>query len=260
MRQPYGNLKSNQMNKFTMYGISIFAILFAILFAYAVYTYSRIFWCATVGLSNFNEVDKNIYIDNELENSESTRLQILVNQAKSRITSKYGIMTSSPVVIVVDSHKTAQKYGLGPDRQTVRAYIAPWGKYLVISSSTQSVNLLAHEYFHIEISEQIGYLVFKTKLPVWLDEGLAMQVDYRERYMLDNRPFSSSEIDRVKRLNRSSDFFTGNNEQTTRNFLAAKAAVYEILNQHSDKSLYSLFYRVRKGEDIADVFSRIKDQ
>lgn len=243
------------MDKVTIYGIGLFAMLFAILFVYAANKYSRIFWCATVGLSNFNEVEKYVFIDNELENNESTRLHLLISQAKSRITNKYGSLTSRPVIIVVDDHKTAQKYGLGPGQQTVRAYVAPWGEYLVISSSTQNIDLLAHEYFHIEISDRIGYLVFKTKLPVWLDEGLAMQVDYRERYKLDNRPFNSSEIDRVKILNRSSEFFTGNNEQNIRNMLAAKAAVYEILNQHSSKSLYFLFSRVKNGEDITDVFN-----
>jgi len=253
--QPCGNLESNQMDKVTIYGLGIFAMLFAIIFVYAASKYSRIFWCATIGLSDFNEVERNVYIDNKLENSESARLQLLINQAKSRINNKYGLMTSSPVVIVVDNKNTAEKYGLGPGHQTVGAYITPWGEYLVVSSSTQDVNLLAHEYFHIEISKRIGYLVFKTKLPVWLDEGLALQVDYRERYKLDNRPLDSSEIDRVKKLNRSSEFFTDNNEQTIKNILAAKAAVYEILNQHSSKSLYSLFSRVRKGEDIADVFS-----
>jgi len=242
------------MHKVTIIVLGIFAILFAILFVYAANKYSRIYWCATVGLSNFNEVEKNVYIDNELENSESTRLHLLINQARSRITSKFGLMTSNPVIIVVDNDKTAKKYGLGPGHQTVGAYIAPWGEYLVISSSAQDINLLAHEYFHIEISERIGYMVFKTKLPVWLDEGLALQVDYRERYKLDNRPSNSSEIDKVKILKRSSEYFTDNNEQNIRNMHAAKAAVYEILNQHPSKSLYSLFSRVKEGEDITDVF------
>lgn len=243
------------MNTATIYGIGIFALLFVLLFVYAANKYSRIFWCATVGLSNFNKVEKYVYIDNELEKNESTRLHLLISQAKSRITNKYGPMTSMPVVIVVDHHKTAQKYGLGPGHQAVRAYVPPWGEYLVISSNAQNVDLLAHEYFHIEISKRIGYLNFKTKLPVWLDEGLALQIDYRERYKLDNRPFNLSEIDRVKRLNRSSEFFTDNNEQNIRNMLAAKAAVYEILSQHSSKSLYFLFSRIKKGEDIKDVFN-----
>ncbi|MGD2056784.1 MAG: hypothetical protein PVJ15_08250, partial [Gammaproteobacteria bacterium] len=220
------------MNNFTMYGIGIFVTLFLILAGFAVYSYSRIFWCAAVGagLSNFNGVENNIYIDNELESSESARLHLLINQARSRITNKYGSMISNPVIIVAGNRESAEKYGLGPGHQAVRAYITPWGQYLVISSRTQHVNLIAHEYFHIEISERTGYLAFKTKLPVWLDEGLALQVDYRELYKLDNRSFDSSEIDRVKKLDRSSDFFSGNNEQTTKNMLAAKAAVYEILD------------------------------
>ena len=242
------------MDKLTTYGLGVFAMLFAILFAYAASKYSRIFWCATVGFSSFNKVEKNVYIDDELEYGESARLHHLVIQARSRISSMFGPMICRPVIIVVGD-ETARKYGLGPGHQAVRAYIAPWGEYLVISSGLQGIDLLAHEYFHIEISNRLGYLAFKTRLPVWLDEGLAMQVDYRERYRLDDRPPGSSEIDRVKNLNRSSEFFTGNNEQNIRNMRAAKAAVYEILNRYSARSLYSLFSRVKKGEEIANVFS-----
>lgn len=243
------------MNKLALYGSLSVAIIFVILFVYAIYAYSRIFWCATVRFSSFIEVEKNIFIDNALENSEARRLQLLIDQAKSRITGKFGTMASNPVIIVVDSHNSPGKYGLGPDRQTVRAYLTPWGAYLVISSGTQDINLLAHEYFHIEICKRMGYLAFKTKLPVWLDEGLAMQVDYRERFNTDSPPVTSADIDRVKTLHRSSDFFTGNNEQTVNNIHAAKAAVHEILNRHSSASLYELFSRVKKGEDIADVFN-----
>jgi len=252
--QPYVNLYSNQMYKFIMFGIGIFTTIFVMFFVYAAYKYSRIFWCATVGFSNFNEVENNIFIDSALENSESERLLILINQAKSRITNQYGIMASSPVIIVVDSQINHNRYGLGPGRQTVRAYITPWGKYLVISSRTQDIDLLAHEYCHIEIAEQLGYLVFKTKLPVWLDEGLAMQVDYREGFRIENQPINPIEINRVKTLDRSCDFFTRNGEQTNRNIIAAKAAVYEILDQHSKMSLYDLFSKVRNGKDIADAY------
>jgi len=243
------------MDKQIIYGITIFIMLFTVVFVYAANKYSRIFWCATVGMSNFNEVEKKIFIDNELEKNDSTRLHLLIKKAKLRITNKFGPLASKPIVIVVDEHKSALKYGVGPGQQSVRAYITPWEKYLVINSNTLNIDLLAHEYFHIEISERIGYVVFKTKLPVWLDEGLALQVDYRERYKLDKVPFNMNEVDRVKRLKGSSEFFTNNNEQYIRNMLAAKAAVIEILNQHPRKSLYLLFSRIDKGETVIDVFS-----
>ena len=160
---------------------------------------------------------------------------------------------SNPKIIVVDGQNEPEKFGLGSNRQDVRAYIAPWGKYLVINSNVHDVNLLAHEYFHIEIAERLGYLVFKTKLPVWLDEGLALQVDYREKYRFNNQPIDSQEFTRIKTIKRS-EFFTASNEQVNKNMRAANAAVYEILDQHSSGLLYKLFSRVRKGEDISDVF------
>ena len=242
------------MNKLLIYGLAVFATTVILASIYIIYNYSRVFWCATVKFTNFNEVDNNIFIENILDKGESERLITLIKQAKSRITNKYGDMASNPWIIVVDSQYNPKKYGLMPDRQAVRAYIPPWGKYLVISSKTHDVNLIAHEYFHIEISERLGYLLFKTKLPVWLDEGLAMQVDDRERYRIDNYSIETTEIHRVKTLNRSSDFFTGNNEQIINNMRAAKAAVHNMLSKHSGDSLYELFSRVRKGEDISDVF------
>lgn len=159
------------------------------------------------------------------------------------------------MIIIVDSEHAPERYGLGPRRQTVRAYLTPWEKYLVISSATRDINLLAHEYFHIELCGPIGYLAYKTKLPAWLDEGLAMQVDYREQYLIDTRQFDPAEIDRVKSLHSHSEFFSGSNERVSDNIRAAKAAVHRIIGPHSVTSLQGLFARVKNGEDIADVFS-----
>lgn len=223
---------------------------FAVIIVYVTYTYSHVFLCAMVEYSDLTEVENNLYA--EKVNADSVRVRLLIDQARSRIINKFGEISSNPVIIFVSDFESSQRYGLS--HGAVRSYITPWGSYIVVSSNIKNINILAHEYFHVEISERLGYLVKKIKLPVWLDEGLAMQVDYRERYKPGKHPIDSSEIDRVKKLNWSYEFWTDNNKQNIKNVRAAKAAVDEILNENSNERLYDLFLRIKEGEDIADVF------
>ena len=230
------------MNRLTVLSLSIFTILGVLLVGYAFYAYSRIFWCTTIKISSFSQTGSNTYIDDALQKDESESLQDLVNQAKMRITNKFGAMQAAPVIIIVDTEKNHRKYGLGTDRQSVRAYITPWEKYLVISSGIRDIDLLAHEFLHVELAERLGYLNYKTKLPVWLDEGLALQVDDRKRFQVDTISFDRSEIDRIKTLDRSA-FFIGDNDMYTRNMRAAKIAVRDLLKQH-DLSIDDLLTEV----------------
>jgi len=73
--------------------------------------------------------------------------------------------------------------------------------------------------------EILGYWAYQTKISTWFDEGVAMQVDYRDHYKVDYESFSQEEIKRVKGLDTPSKFWTNSKEENLKNYRAAKAVV-----------------------------------
>ena len=225
-------------------------------FAGTAFAYSHVFWLSTIEYSDFNNISKNIYIDPALEESEYAAILDLLSESKERIRSKYGSFTAFPVIVITGTAKNSRKYGLGifPGK----AFAAPWAQYVVVSNQAHDVNLLSHELMHAQMREVLGYWAYQTKIPTWFDEGVAMQVDYRERYKVDYKSFCPQEMDRVKILDSPADFWTDSKEQDIKNYRTAKAAVQEILSLYPPKALYSMLLKIREGEKFINVFSQSK--
>lgn len=55
----------------------------------------------------------------------------------------------------------------------------PWKSWIVLNTDGLNADVIAHEMCHIELMTRLGWWDVKTKIPTWLDEGLALQVDDR---------------------------------------------------------------------------------
>ncbi len=239
---------------FTMRSIiKLTALLVAIGIVVAASRYTAILYSSLVSFSNLNEVEDNVFFDPAIGQADVSRLLYLLAQAEQRIEKNFAPLSSQPVVIFVKQSENIKKFGL--DQYHVRARITPWGNYLLAVSDLKNNYALTHEYFHIETSIQLGYSRKKLCLPVWLDEGLAMQFDDRARYKLDKYPVSPDEIQRIKKLHWSKDFWTDKPAENIRNVLAAKAAVAGILGEKGSRAIPDLFEKVRQGQAIVTVFS-----
>ncbi len=237
------------MRKLSIIGIGLAALIFT---GTAV-AYTHVFWLSTIEYSDFNNVSEKIYIDPNIDREEYKGVLDLLSRSKDRIIEKYGSFSATPTIVITGATKNSKKYGLGvfPGK----AFAAPWEEYIVINNQTIDINLLAHELMHAQMRDVLGYWAYQTKIPTWFDEGVAMQVDYRERYEVDYKLFDQREIERVKTLNSPSKFWTSTKEQDVKNYRGAKAAVQEIWSIYSPKALYSMLLRVRQGEKFRTVFS-----
>ena len=233
------------MRKLTLIGVGLSALLFAS----TVFAYSHVLFLSTIKYSDFNNVSGNIYIDPKIEKIEYERILSLLDKAKSRITNKFGAFTALPVIVITGTPENSNKYGLGTFPG--KAFAAPWQEYVVINYQSHDVNLIAHELMHAQLREILGYWVYQTKIPTWFDEGIAMQVDFREQYNVDYQSFSQQELNRVKTLDKPSKFWTSSKEQDIKNYRTAKATVQEMLSKHSPKELYSKLLRMRQGKILA---------
>ena len=225
----------------------------ALFFASTAFAYSHVLWLSTIAYSDFKQISDNIFIDPELNKHEYERILTLIDESKSRIRNTYGSFTALPVVVITGTPENAKRYGLGvfPGK----AFAAPWEEYVVVKFQADNVDLLAHELMHAQTREILGYWAYQTRIPTWFDEGMAMQVDFRERYKFNIESFSKQEINRVKVLSRPSNFWTDSKEQDIKNYRAAKAAVQKILSKYSPEVFYSMLLEVRHGKQFSSVFN-----
>ncbi len=225
----------------------------ALVFAGAAFSYSHVIWLSTIEYSDFNNISGNIYIDPKLEKPEYEQTLVLLNESKERIRYKYGDFTAMPVIVITGTSDNSRKFGLGVF--PAKAFAAPWEQYIVINHQALDIDLLAHELMHAQMREILGYWAYQTKIPTWFDEGIAMQVDLRERYKVDYKLFTQRELNRAKTLTSPGKFWTISKEQDIENYRAAKAAVQKLLAEYSPKELYSMLLRIRQGEKFGSVFT-----
>jgi len=180
--------QNKQMIKANKIKIIILTISLSIAFLYA-----NFIRCIMIDFSDFKKIEKNIYTENIFTDNENKYIQSLITNAKRRIINKFGKLSSNPTIIIIKDHDTSLKYSTNLYGNT---YISPWGNYVVIGSKGHSIDIIAHELLHAEVAKRLGYIIRQFKFPVWLDEGIGMQVDYRKRYIVNS--INNSEISRIQ--------------------------------------------------------------
>ena len=123
----------------------------------------------------------------------------------------------------------------------------------MVGPSGQNLDVVAHELMHAEIAERVGWWGRFTQLPVWFDEGLAMQVDLRPRYVLAGG--ADSETKRVRALGSARDFFQADDARLTWNYAAAKTEAALWVAAVGGDAVYGQLERIRQGKSFEAVVS-----
>ncbi|MGB0468492.1 MAG: hypothetical protein ACPGF7_13320 [Pontibacterium sp.] len=207
----------------------------------------------TIKNSDFKNISGKIYVDSSLEESEYSKTLKNIEGAKARIEKVFGEVTVDPTIIITGTPENASKYGLKVFPGS--AHVAPWETYLVLNEQKiEGINVISHELMHAQVAELTGYWVFTAKLPTWFSEGVAMQVDFRDHYMIDLDTFESSELERVMEITGNSGFWPGNKEMEIRNYRAAKVAVENLLDADRAGLLYKKLKKLSAGHEFNEIF------
>jgi len=117
----------------------------------------------------------------------------------------------------------------------------------MIGPEGRNVDVVAHEMLHGELHHRVGWLQRWLQIPVWFDEGVAMQVDYRSRYDLPVEQIPSAAS--VRELTTFSKFQSG---AVVSNYARAKYVVASWLARIGEKSLYQRLERMRNGQSFEE--------
>jgi len=112
----------------------------------------------------------------------------------------------------------------------------------------------ANELLHAEVAQRLGFWTRAVKLPVWFDEGVAVQLDRRAPYHIDCSAVGAQRIRQVRELTTVRRFWHGSRGQIVRNYQAAQCAAAEVLERHPPRTLYASLARLAQGAQFEDVF------
>lgn len=144
-----------------------------------------LFWFTPTGyrmsvpIHGFSKVGERTYVDRGWT-GDTQQLLSQIAEAQERVRGFFGEVRSAPVLIVCDD--PAKIGRLGGDHDTMTVVLGGVRSYTAVSSEFLNVDVLAHEMTHAETHWRLyaGGRSSEARVPVWFDEGLAVQNDYRE--------------------------------------------------------------------------------
>ncbi|MCO1337016.1 hypothetical protein MO867_22080 [Microbulbifer sp. OS29] len=221
----------------------VIAGLFSVLAVVTLVSQRYVMACAAVQFLDYEEVAPDIFISPGIENV-SKILEIIL-EARERVGVTFGPMMSSPRIILTARREEAARLGAN---STATTHYIPLGACIVLAPKGQNVDVAAHELVHAEVGYRVGWLTHWLEIPVWFNEGVALIIDQRSSFLVDNINVNQATIETVKQLNTGREFFSGDNVH--RNYLASRLAVEAI--EHSN--VYEKLALIRSGKSFDSVF------
>ena len=164
----------------------------------------------------------------------------LLQDAKGRIEAKFGLMQSEPVIVFFE--KQDSFWLLQLNEYGSASFLGP-KTCVIIGPKGQNVDVVAHELMHAETKHRVGYWRRWIELPIWFDEGLAMQVDHRERYNLPKDAKTSY----VRKLHSVSEFSVPDRDLLTNHYASAKSEVALWVSKVGTDSVYIHLNSIKEG-------------
>ncbi len=207
--------------------------------------------CALIDIAPFSRLADGTLVEADAGNDRRAAALNLLSNARMRIQDTFGPPRAKPVVVFFDD-----PHAFGPLKlnEYGSTHFVGTKACVMVGPKGQNLDVVAHELMHAELFERVGFWSRLTQIPVWFDEGLAMQVDYRPRYVLSRE--ASAQAKNVRTLESARDFFLQDGDLLTKNYAMAKAEVANWLDDAGRASVYDRLERIRAGESFNAVTQR----
>jgi hypothetical protein len=215
--------------------------------------------CYVVRWSDFEEISPNLFVSPEMPADRRQKLLTLHADAQKRLGRLYPAMISAPVIIAGYTDNSVSRYGMGTGG-TGRAYCTPIETFIVLGPNGLNVDVMAHEMAHAELAARLGgnWALARANVPVWFDEGLALQVDDRPKYNEDAWQRLTGNGRTEPSLAEIADrpgFSTGN---VTINYATSKREVTRWLTAVGRAGFSDLLTQLAQGIDFTDAYANVE--
>ena len=224
------------------------------------------FWYTPVGyrmsvmFHGFRELSPNIYVDKNYE-GDTDAIPTIINEAKERNFEFWGEVKSNPVIIISDDEEKIARLGGNHNAYTIAVFAVR--TYISLSSNWLNVDVIAHELTHAETHYRIfhGVISFDRPIPVWFDEGIALQNDKRERYG-DTAWIYATDYTRKKvdfDAITGEEFYKGDEKEILYNYIVSRYEVKKWIIENGIEALKALLEGIRRGGDFYSLYNQSKN-
>ncbi len=228
----------------------VVAVVFGILAAGVAATRIDAVACTLIEFSDLELITPGVYVDRETTFEQRRALLATYDEAKQRVAKTFGALTATPVIIAGRSMVAIERFS---DNEYARTVFTPMNCFIVLGPKGHDIDIIAHELVHAELFHRVGYWNRTLEIPVWFDEGAAMQVDYRERY--DVRRYRGNQVLDKSALQFSRQFFSGDDEQLTAHYSLAKEEVRRWLEAAGPGAFYELLRDIKAGHGFESAYT-----
>lgn len=206
--------------------------------------------CLLIDFYDF-EKDGNLYYRRNVDSNKILEINNLIEKAKDRNRSFWGYNKAEPIFIYCDTDDDYKKFG-SPLMTPAVAHMT-FESFVVISNDGIDLDILSHEISHTELSSRIGIINRSLKIPVWFDEGIAMQIDHRDYYSIDTLATKSDNfkvLPDVEKMD-ANQFWSGSRSEVMLNYMTAK---YRISQWYSREKIDELVRQINDGKSFQEAY------
>ena len=238
--------------------ILLLIILLLILAAIAFLQFTQFGYLMTVPYrSAFAEIADRVYINRNYSGDRQSILA-MIDQAEERVGAFFGELRlpDETVFIICDDKKLTRR--LGQDHAIVSFSLPSEKHFICISDEYLELDVLAHEITHAQLRALLSSRALK-KIPVWFDEGLALQNDHRERYSEEQwmaQTDNGRTIVALEDMDAPSEFYAGDADDRRFRYLNAKHELDVWMAAHGQQGLLELIGKLNDGADFNAVYNQ----
>ena len=210
----------------------------------------------TVPLRDFEQIGHNIYVHRSFALEPETVLETSA-KARGRVSAFFGDLTGDPVLILCDDAEILNK--LGGDHDTATAVLGRAHSYTSLSLKYFNLDILAHEYTHGEAHARLyrGRFLNKALVPVWFDEGLALQNDMRENFSEETWRIKTEDGARAVPMEELADpavFYAGTTEDRRFRYMLSRHEVAAWIAEYGADGLCALLEQINQGGEFQSLY------
>lgn len=229
----------------------------AILAFLSIFNIDRFVNCSRIDSNNMYEVlVDQVYVPIDIGEEKIQLIMTAYEEALTRNTELYGGLVGEPTIIITTEDDEAIEFSgnyVGATHNSV------FGLYIIIGPDGLNVDVISHELAHSEISARVGW--YKTnKIPIWFNEGVATQVDYRYDYSQERWDIITNNglnVLEVKQFDTPEEFYNSDFELMVNNYTLAKQEVNKWLDIVGSDGLKKLIVEFKDGEDLDVLYSEM---
>ena len=206
--------------------------------------------CMLIDFYDFKK-DGNLYYRASANPEDISSITSILEKAKERNRIFWGENQAEPIFIYCDTDEDYKKFE-SPLLTPAAAHLSI-KSFVVIGNDGVDLDILSHEISHTELSSRIGIWNRILEIPVWFDEGIAMQVDHRNYYSIDTLAKKSDDFKVLPNVEKTDakQFWSGSRSEVMMNYMTAK---YRISKWYSKEKVDEFVKQINEGKSFQEAY------